>query len=222
MPEKKTEKVEKPDYSTWNITKKMQYAKVLLQESITTKSGKNDYKGFNYMQLQDFMPQLNKIFFELGLFSKFDMKQDIDRESGITKTTAYLTIMNMDEPEGKVLTYSSPVEEAKIQGAAPVQNLGGTQTFLRRYLYLMALDIAVPDVLDDKTGSKKLEEDTGVKKIVPAQITVLQKLCTEEPERAEKMLQFFKVKGIMDLTQQQAVNAITIMRKKKEEPKNEE
>ncbi len=44
--------------------------------------------------------------------------------------------------------------EAQLKGCHPVQNLGATQTYLRRYLYVLALEIVEHDALDATTGSE--------------------------------------------------------------------
>ena len=53
------------------VYSKLQLARVMLQETSLKKTGKNDYANFTYFQLKDFLPEVNKIFAKLGLFSRF-------------------------------------------------------------------------------------------------------------------------------------------------------
>ena len=44
---------EKPDYSTWNIFKKLAEARVLIRGMMGTKSGFNKYANYRYFELED-------------------------------------------------------------------------------------------------------------------------------------------------------------------------
>lgn len=61
--------------------------------------------------------------------------------------TAELRICDMEKPDD-VLTFSSPVREAVLKGAHPVQNLGAMITYMRRYLWMMAMELVEADTLD--------------------------------------------------------------------------
>lgn len=190
-----------------NLYQKIQKAKVELQDSVTKKSGKNDYSKFDYLQLPDFLPQINSIFDELGLFSKFEIITETD-ENGVSTDTAFLYIINTDATE-QVARYSSRCADAPIKGTTPVQQLGGMHTYMRRYLYMEALDLAVPDMLDPVAGSDAI--DTSKKKITPKSKGILEKLCIELPDKEEAMLEKYKANDISKLTEEQALQAIRTM-----------
>ena len=46
---------------TMNIYQKMQAVKCELQKSVDSKSGKNNFAKFSYLQLTDFLPKLNEL-----------------------------------------------------------------------------------------------------------------------------------------------------------------
>lgn len=129
---------------TLNVYKKLQKARVELQKKNLKKSGKNKFANFEYYELADFMPSVNEIFDNLGLFSRFN----IDNE------TAWLDIINTDNIEQEI-TFRSQIAEAEIKGTTPIQCLGGVHTYMKRYLYQNALEIVESDMFDGKVGDKE-------------------------------------------------------------------
>lgn len=130
----------------YNVCYKLQKARVMLQEKGLKKSGVNSYSKFTYFQLEDFLPEVNRIFAELGLFSQFSI---ID---GVAKLRIYDT-----EGDMKYVTFESPVAEAGIKGASAIQQLGGVHTYMRRYLWLMAMEITEADTVDSLPEEKKTQ-----------------------------------------------------------------
>ena len=131
-----------------NIYEKLQQARLILQNTELKKSGLNKFAGFNYYELKDFIPEVNKIFLDMKLFSKVTFDNDF----------AKLEIINIEKPEETIL-FTSPFVMANVKGAQDIQNLGATQTYQRRYLYLVALEITENDVIDslDQKEQKKQE-----------------------------------------------------------------
>ncbi len=221
----------KSEYSNYNIYQKMQLAKTMIQKNVNSKSGKNDYAKFSYLELPDFLPTANDVLNTLGLFSKFNIYTKID-DNGITNEKATLTIVDMDDIKSTAIVYETATADATVKGASAIQNLGSKHTYLRRYLYVEAFDLAVSDDLDKRSGDKDGDEKgNGV--IIPdnhkgRMINEMQKekltgLCLELPERAEKMLKFYKVNGIDEMTEIDASKAIKqmIVAKNEEDNKNE-
>lgn len=132
-----------------NIYQKIQRARVLLQQRQIKKSGENKYSGFKYFELPDFMPAINNIFDELGLFSiiNYDEKEST------------LTIYNCDEPNEQVL-FNSPNAEIQLKGCHAIQNVGAVETYQRRYLYMTALEIAENDTLDAIAGKESTQSES--------------------------------------------------------------
>ena len=153
-----------------NIYKKLQTARVMLQELNLKKSGLNKFAGFKYFELGDFVPYINNIFDELGMMSAFNIHNEV----------ATLTIVNTDKPD-EMVVFSSPTADASIKGTTPVQSLGGVHTYLKRYLYLNALEIIDGDMLDAAVGSGKINADR--KKELVEKITKL----IDEKESADLM-----------------------------------
>lgn len=174
-----------------NIYQKVQIARNKLQSLQLKKTGENKFAGFKYYELADFIPQVNTLFEELGLFSAFNIKDDL----------ATLTIVDTDKPESAI-QFTSPIADAQIKGTTPVQSLGGVHTYLKRYLYVNALEIVESDVLDNQVGSGNLTEA----KATESQISQLTSLLPQE--RIDKLLAHYKVDTINDLTLTQASQAL--------------
>jgi hypothetical protein len=126
----------------WLVYQKLQQARIKLQSTQLKKSGHNKFAGYQYFELGDFLPTINQIFAELKLCSTVSFDEN----------TATLKIF--DHEFGGLIRFTSPMAEAQLKGCHPVQNLGATQTYLRRYLYVLALEIVEHDALDATTGSE--------------------------------------------------------------------
>ena len=120
-----------------SVFKKLQEARVKLHNTKLNKSGENKFARFKYFELGDFIPQVTEIFNGLGLCGVVSFTQD----------TAYLTVHNVDEKDDFV-TFTSPLIYASVEKTQPIQNLGSTHTYMRRYLWLMAMEITENDVVD--------------------------------------------------------------------------
>lgn len=146
-----------------NLYKKLQKARIALQNTALKKSGLNKFAGFKYFELGDLLPHINNIFDDLGLFSAFNIKNDL----------ATLTIVDIDKTDSAI-QFTSPVAEAGVKGTTPVQSLGAVHTYLKRYLYLNALEIIENDMLDASVGSGKIiTEDPAKREEVLTKIDAL-------------------------------------------------
>ena len=141
-----------------NVYKKLAQARVKLLESGMKKSGYNGFSKFSYFQLEDFLPQTNRIFNELGLCSQFNLYDGF----------AILEIFDTDDTSdgGSSVMFTAPTAEAGIKGASAIQQLGGVITYMRRYLWLMAMEITEYDTVDSLPEDKK--EPKKQKKVAPA------------------------------------------------------
>lgn len=119
-----------------SVYKKLQEARVMLHHTQLNKSGKNKFANFNYFELGDFIPQVTEIFNKVGLCGVVSFTND----------TAYLTVHEV-EGDG-FITFTSPLVYASVEKTQPIQNLGSTHTYLRRYLWLMCMEITENDVVD--------------------------------------------------------------------------
>ena len=145
-----------------NIYEKLQKARVELQSKAMKKSGENKFAKYDYFELGDFLPQINKIFLELKLFSMVSFDSEL----------ATLTVIDAEKPEDKIV-FTSPMAGAELKGCHPIQNMGAVETYQRRYLYMAALEIVEHDALDSTTNPA--DEKKEPKKEPPKQETSTKK-----------------------------------------------
>ena len=136
-----------------NVYQKLNDARHKFHSTELKKSGHNKFAGYKYFELGDFIVPALSIFDEVGLTSIISFG----------KESADMRIINTDKPE-EMIVIESPMSEANLKGCHPVQNLGAVQTYIRRYLWVAALEIVEHDALD---SSKPVEDKKVI--ITPSQ-----------------------------------------------------
>lgn len=126
-----------------SVAKKLMQARIDLQGTQLKKSGHNKFAGYNYFELGDFLPTVQSIFNRVGLCGV------------VSYTTEYATLTITDTDDGTSIVITSPLSEASLKGAHPIQNLGAVETYQRRYLWMTAMEIVEHDVLDASQGSEE-------------------------------------------------------------------
>ena len=127
-----------------NIFEKLNEARIRLQAMKLSKSGENKYAGYRYFDLGDFLPAIQQIFKDVGLCGIIRYTSEI----------AELVIVDTANPDDTI-AISTPMAEALLKGAHPIQNLGAVQTYIRRYLWMTALEIVEHDAIDASDGAGK-------------------------------------------------------------------
>lgn len=128
-----------------NIHQRMSEARFKLSEMELKKTGENKHTKAKYYQLGDFMPAVNKLNHELGMTTHFNIYPA--KNGG--KELAILTVCCSDNPDDKMV-WKTPTAEASIQGGQAIQNLGGKHTYMRRYVFMEAYEIAEGDAVDEQ------------------------------------------------------------------------
>jgi hypothetical protein len=126
-----------------SIYKKLSDAREHFHALELKKTGHNKFAGYKYFELGDFLiPALNvlKIY---GIVSVISFGKEI----------ATMRLIDIDRPDN-FIEITSPMSSAALKGAHDIQNLGAVQTYLRRYLWVAALEIVEHDALDATTGAK--------------------------------------------------------------------
>lgn len=119
-----------------SVHKKLMQARIMLQATEIKKSGLNKFAGYSYFELGDFIPPIQSIFNELGLCGV------------VTFNAEYAQLCITDVEDGTVIVITSPMAEANLKGAHPIQNLGAVLSYQRRYLWMTAMEIVEHDVID--------------------------------------------------------------------------
>lgn len=161
------------EYEGWSVEKRLTRARAMLVGKNIKKTGKNRQKYqdkktgewkeaiFYYFELSDFLPETLIIFDEVGLCGKFSI---IPAHTEIQKTgdnqeckyvfpeIAELKISNADDNKDFII-FREPTADVEMRSA--IQSLGAKKTYLRRYLWIDAMEIAENDQVD----AQRDEED---------------------------------------------------------------
>jgi hypothetical protein len=172
--------------SEYQVYAKLQKARMMLQAAPIKKSGHNKFAGYQYFELGDFLPTINEIFNELGLCSVISFDKEL------------ATLRVIDTDNGGSITFTSPMADAHLKGCHPIQNMGATQTYSRRYLYVSALEIVEHDALDATTGSE------APKSAKPITKDVFDGLSAEEQE----MVNSFAMNAVLMLNKDDVAGAV--------------
>jgi hypothetical protein len=126
-----------------NVYQKLNEARELFHAAPIKKSGLNKFAGYKYFELGDFVIPALQIFKHVGLTSVISFNVDI----------AKMTIINTEKMD-ETIVITSPMSTAALKGCHEVQNLGAVQTYIRRYLWVAALEIVEHDALEATVGKK--------------------------------------------------------------------
>lgn len=141
-----------------SVYKKLQQARIRLQGTKLSKSGKNKFAGYEYFELGDFLPTIQTICNDIGLCGVVSFNHEM----------AFLQINDVED--GTSIMFTSPMSSAALKGCHDVQNLGAVQTYLRRYLWTNAFEIVEHDALDATMGASEPVKAAPAKK--PESVTV--------------------------------------------------
>ena len=130
-----------------NIFAKLGIAREKFLNAGVKKTGKNTYAEFKYFTLEDIIPVKQNIFKELGLTDVISFGTEV----------ATLTLVNSDNPD-ETIEFMSPLREDESLIKNPIQKLGAIETYVRRYLYMLMLDIVEADAIEAVTD-KPVDED---------------------------------------------------------------
>lgn len=127
------------------VHRKLMEARIRLQSTELKKSGVNKFAGYSYFELGDFIPAIQQIFYDVGLCGIVSFRSD------------YAELMICDTDDGTMITITSPMAEANLKGAHPIQNLGAMESYQRRYLWMTALELVEHDAIDSTSGGEVKE-----------------------------------------------------------------
>ena len=133
-----------------NIYTKLMEVRVKFHKLELKKSGLNKFAGFKYYELGDFLVPATQLLQEANLCPMISFNNEL----------ATMTLINGDEPSEQI-TFTSPMRDLELKGTNAVQNLGGVQTYLTRYLYIQLLNIVEADVFDSISGKGDKDDKEG-------------------------------------------------------------
>ena len=143
---------ETQDPHAMNVYGKLIEARKKFLDAGVKKKGVNRYAEFKYFRLDEIIPTKQEIFREVGLADIITFGNEV----------ATLTIYNVDNPDESIdfMSQLAP-DESMIKN--PIQKVGAIQTYVRRYLYLLALDIIESDGIEETTDKPVEVEEKSAK-----------------------------------------------------------
>ena len=154
-----------------NVYQKLNAARAKFHSIELKKSGHNKFAGYKYFELGDFIIPALSIFKEVGLTGVVTFGTEV----------AHISIIDNDKPEDRIII-TSPMSSAALKGCHEVQNLGAVQTYLRRYLWVAALEIVEHDAIDSAPAKEKviITPSQGIADTIPPEeMQYLQELAVE-------------------------------------------
>lgn len=201
-----------------NIYQKLMQARIDFSKKKIEPSGYNGHLNFDYLELKDIVPVANKIMQDNGITLLISFTQ----EWCVGKVISF-------EDDEETITFSIPypdpckdAERLKLNAVAMV---GSQVTYLRRYMYMLVLDITINDEIDADADEapivkpavtatpieKKEETSTKAKKSKPTVKAVSEpKAPVTAEKRAEIKAELTTGNGKADKLQVDKLKAIAI------------
>ena len=154
-----------------SIYKKLSDAREHFHALELKKTGHNKFAGYKYFELGDFLIPALSVLKIYGIVSVISFGKEI----------ATMKMIDIDKPDD-FIEITSPMSSAALKGAHEIQNLGAVQTYLRRYLWVAALEIVEHDALDSSKPVEKviITPSQGIAdSIPPEEMQYLQELAIE-------------------------------------------
>ena len=188
-PEKKGRKSNMANATPKNVYQKLLEARVLFMEEDVKKSGKNMKMAYKYFELEDIVPVALPIFQKVGLLPV----------TTFTDEEATMSLINVDNPSDYI-NFTSPMREIApiVSGTTggevvnAIQRLGSVETYQRRYLYMIALDIVESDSIEPQTGDNPPPAPKPVAPATPQQRQEVTKNLTAPDGNATEL----QIKGL--------------------------
>jgi hypothetical protein len=162
-----------------NIYGKLAEARSQFHRLSLKKSGLNQFAGWKYFELGDFLIPGMQVMKDAGLCPVISFKTKL----------ATMMIHDMESethtPGVDFMLIDSPLSESHAKGNQPIQNVGMCETYSRRYLWMAALEIIEHDSIEQaeqvyETPAKPKVERPPQKKVTTSQLTVLQNLIKKD------------------------------------------
>ena len=150
MEEKKERTIEE-----MSIYERIGYVRVEVQRRAKKKSGKG-MNGSSYFQQKDFLPIANEVFAKYKLLPLFNISGYYEGDKYIEEAT--LTVYDSLDPN-KATIWCTPTANANMPN--PIQALGAKHSYLKRYLYLNALELAEYDMVEQKAVAEQSTNPYG-------------------------------------------------------------
>ena len=191
-----------------NVFQKLQKCRVEIQRADLKKTGENKFSHYTYYELGDFLPKINEVMDKYNLTGIFNFNLE----------ESTLTIINTENISEQIVFFT-PVSIAELKGTYAIQNIGATQTYARRYLYVMAFEIAESDVLDESEHDEELIFKG--QKIDIIKVSTINEMLKKTNSDVPVFLKYYKLKQVEDITNGHFVQIMKTLNDKLEKQEKE-
>lgn len=175
-----------------NVYQKLLKARAEFLNSNVQKTGKNMHLSFKYFELEDIVPTVTRIFQEVGLIAL----------TNFDKEEATIAIVDVENPES-VIVMACPFNQIQPiisntgkQATNEMQALGSSITYMRRYLYMIAMDICESDSIDANLGATPAPETPKKAPVAPETRNEI-KMGLTQPDGQADSLQIQGLKAML-------------------------
>ena len=180
------------------VHSKLNKARIKFHALPLKKSGHNKFAGYRYFELGDFLVPALQICDEVGISCTISLAGD----------TATMRIVDVED--GSTIVLNTPLADASTKGQLPIQSLGSQHTYVRRYLWMLALEIVEHDAIDAMAGNVEVIETS-----LPAdKLAVLQDLIDKTGTDIAALCKHYRVASLADLTPEKYSAAVQVLGKK--------
>lgn len=180
------------------VHSKLNKARIKFHSLPLKKSGHNTFAKYRYFELGDFLIPALQICDEVGISCTISFAAD------------NATMRIVDIEDGSAIILNTPVADAQTKGQLPIQALGSQHTYLRRYLWMLALEIVEHDAIDAVAGSV----DPAPVVISPDKLSYLQELIDSTGTDIAALCKHYKVNALTDMAPATYDAAVKVLEKK--------
>lgn len=176
-----------PPTPPMNVWRKLALARRMFLEGGLEKGGINPSQQYDYFELEDIVPRQTAIFEELGLIELttyvkpavvgYVPGKDGDTVPVMSEPEGMAVVVNVDAPEeriefrmkwGEVEAIISKTTHKAVN--MPIQRNGAEETYMRRYLKMLVLDLVEADKVDsvDREGAEEPAKPKSSKTKAPS------------------------------------------------------
>lgn len=156
-----------------NVYKKLQTARHKLHTTKLEKSGRNKGQGYDYFELSDFLPQTIGFFEEVGLCGNITFSQqaavlritDTESLDSFIEFVSHIPDINRLRNSRDASNIAGKPFNIFFSNNEEIKAIGAMQTYIRRYLWIMAMDIMENDIVDRTKEEKPIDKKSVESKV---------------------------------------------------------
>lgn len=118
-----------------NITEKLLKSRKMIKETSIKKEGRNTFSKYDYFTPSQVSELVNDVCQELNIITLFSLEKD---EFGLY---GHLSIADTEGKENQRLDFQMRTEMPSITATNMTQQMGGCETYTKRYMLMSAFDI---------------------------------------------------------------------------------